>query len=253
MQLTGCTTVVTGAARGIGRAMALRFAREGSNLALIDLRVDDIAETQALAQAQGVAARAYAADVSDEEAVCGVMERIVGDFGRIDVLVNNAGIVKDALLIKVRDGEIVDKLSLSNWQSVIDVNLTGVFLCGREAATHMVKRGQGGVIINISSVSRHGNTGQTNYSAAKAGVESMAVVWAKELARFGIRAGAIAPGYSRTDILSSMKPELLERIVAPVPAGRLGEPEEIAEAALFIARNDFFTGRCLDLDGGLRI
>ncbi|MBV6422377.1 MAG: 3-oxoacyl-[acyl-carrier-protein] reductase FabG [Steroidobacteraceae bacterium] len=253
MQLTGCTTVVTGAARGIGRAMALRFAREGSNLALIDLRVDDIAETQALAQAQGVAARAYAADVSDEDAVCGVMERIVGDFGRIDVLVNNAGIVKDALLIKVRDGEIVDKLSLSNWQSVIDVNLTGVFLCGREAATHMVKRGQGGVIINISSVSRHGNTGQTNYSAAKAGVESMAVVWAKELARFGIRAGAIAPGYSRTDILSSMKPELLERIVAPVPAGRLGEPEEIAEAALFIARNDFFTGRCLDLDGGLRI
>ncbi|MGD9597477.1 MAG: SDR family oxidoreductase [Steroidobacteraceae bacterium] len=253
MQLTGCTTVVTGAARGIGRAMALRFAREGSNLALIDLRAEDIGETQSLALALGVQARAYGADVSDEQAVCGAMERIVADFGRIDVLVNNAGIVKDALLIKVRDGEIVDKLSLSHWQSVIDVNLTGVFLCGREAATHMVKRGQGGVIINISSVSRHGNTGQTNYSAAKAGVESMAVVWAKELARYGIRAGAIAPGYSRTDILSAMKPELLERIVAPVPAGRLGEPEEIAEAALFIARNDFFTGRCLDLDGGLRI
>ncbi|HQZ81352.1 MAG TPA: SDR family oxidoreductase [Steroidobacteraceae bacterium] len=253
MHLTGCTTVVTGAARGIGRAMALRFAREGSNLALIDLRIEDLAETQSLAQDLGVEARTYAANVADEEAVCAVMERIVADFGRIDVLVNNAGIVKDALLIKVRDGEVIDKLSLSNWQAVIDVNLTGVFLCGREAATHMVKQGRGGVIINISSVSRHGNTGQTNYSAAKAGVESMAVVWAKELARYGIRAGAIAPGYSRTDILSSMKPELLERIVAPVPAGRLGEPEEIAEAALFIARNDFFTGRCLDLDGGLRI
>ncbi len=253
MQLTGCTTVVTGAARGIGRAMALRFAREGSNLALIDLRLEDLAATASLVQDLGVEVRGYAANVADEQAVCGVMEEIVADFGRIDVLVNNAGIVKDALLIKVRDGEVVDKLSLSNWQSVIDVNLTGVFLCGREAATHMVKRGQGGVIINISSVSRHGNTGQTNYSAAKAGVESMAVVWAKELARYGIRAGAIAPGYSRTDILSSMKPELLERIVAPVPAGRLGEPEEIAEAALFIARNDFFTGRCLDLDGGLRI
>ncbi|HQX48022.1 MAG TPA: SDR family oxidoreductase, partial [Steroidobacteraceae bacterium] len=249
MHLTGCTTVVTGAARGIGRAMALRFAREGSNLALIDLRIEDLAETQSLAQDLGVEARTYAANVADEEAVCAVMERIVADFGRIDVLVNNAGIVKDALLIKVRDGEVIDKLSLSNWQAVIDVNLTGVFLCGREAATHMVKQGRGGVIINISSVSRHGNTGQTNYSAAKAGVESMAVVWAKELARYGIRAGAIAPGYSRTDILSSMKPELLERIVAPVPAGRLGEPEEIAEAALFIARNDFFTGRCLDLDG----
>ncbi|HQW10194.1 MAG TPA: SDR family oxidoreductase [Steroidobacteraceae bacterium] len=253
MHLTGCTTVVTGAARGIGRAMALRFAREGSNLALIDLRIEDLAETQSLAQDLGVEARTYAANVADEEAVCAVMEGIVADFGRIDVLVNNAGIVKDALLIKVRDGEVIDKLSLSNWQAVIDVNLTGVFLCGREAATHMVKQGRGGVIINISSVSRHGNTGQTNYSAAKAGVESMAVVWAKELARYGIRAGAIAPGYSRTDILSSMKPELLERIVAPVPAGRLGEPEEIAEAALFIARNDFFTGRCLDLDGGLRI
>ena len=253
MHLTGCTTVVTGAARGIGRAMALRFAREGSNLALIDLRIEDLAETQSLAQDLGVEARTYAANVADEEAVCAVMERIVADFGRIDVLVNNAGIVKDALLIKVRDGEVIDKLSLSNWQAVIDVNLTGVFLCGREAATHMVKQGRGGVIINISSVSRHGNTGQTNYSAAKAGVESMAVVWAKELARYGIRAGAIAPGYSHTDILSSMKPELLERIVAPVPAGHLGEPEEIAEAALFIARNDFFTGRCLDLDGGLRI
>lgn len=253
MHLTGCTTVVTGAARGIGRAMALRFAREGSNLALIDLRVEDLGETQSLAQDLGVEARIYAANVADEQAVCAVMERIVADFGRIDVLVNNAGIVKDSLLIKVRDGEVIDKLSLSNWQAVIDVNLTGVFLCGREAATHMVKQGRGGVIINISSVSRHGNTGQTNYSAAKAGVESMAVVWAKELARYGIRAGAIAPGYSRTDILSSMKPELLERIVAPVPAGRLGEPEEIAEAALFIARNDFFTGRCLDLDGGLRI
>ena len=253
MQLTGCTTVVTGAARGIGRAMALRFAREGSNLALIDLRLEDLAATASLVQDLGVEVRGYAANVADEQAVCGVMEEIVADFGRIDVLVNNAGIVKDALLIKVRDGEVVDKLSLSNWQSVIDVNLTGVFLCGREAATHMVKRGQGGVIIHSSSVSRHGNTGQTNYSAAKAGVESMAVVWAKELARYGIRAGAIAPGYSRTDILSSMKPELLERIVAPVPAGRLGEPEEIAEAALFIARNDFFTGRCLDLDGGLRI
>lgn len=253
MHLTGCTTVVTGAARGIGRAMALRFAREGSNLALIDLRVEDLGETQSLAQDLGVEARIYAANVADEQAVCAVMERIVADFGRIDVLVNNAGIVKDSLLIKVRDGEVIDKLSLSNWQAVIDVNLTGVFLCGREAATHMVKQGRGGVIINISSVSRHGNTGQTNYSAAKAGVESMAVVWAKELARYGIRAGAIAPGYSRTDILSSMRPELLERIVAPVPAGRLGEPEEIAEAALFIARNDFFTGRCLDLDGGLRI
>ncbi len=253
MHLTGCTVVVTGAARGLGRAIALRFAKEGSNLALIDLRLEDLSETQSLAQALGVQARCYAANVSSEEAVCGVMEKIAADFGRLDVLVNNAGIVRDALLVKVKEGQIVDKLSLTNWQTVIDVNLTGVFLCAREAATHMIKGGRGGLIINISSVSRHGNMGQSNYSAAKAGVESMAVVWAKELARYGIRAAAIAPGYSRTEILSSMKPELLERIVAPVPVKRLGEPEEIAEGAVFIARNDFFTARCLDLDGGLRI
>lgn len=253
MNLTGCTVVVTGAARGIGRALALRFAREGGHLALIDLSAENLAETQALVKAHGVEARCYAANVASEEAVCATMERIAKDFGRLDVLVNNAGILKDALLVKVRDGKVLDRMSLATWQAVIDVNLTGVFLCGREAAAHMVRFGAGGLIINISSVSRHGNVGQSNYSAAKAGVEAMAVTWAKELARYGIRAASIAPGLTRTDILSSMKPELLERMVAPVPMHRLGEPDEIADAALFIARNDFFTARCLDLDGGLRI
>jgi 3-oxoacyl-[acyl-carrier protein] reductase len=136
---------------------------------------------------------------------------------------------------------------------VVNVNLTGVFLCGREAAARMVKFGQGGVIINISSISRHGNVGQTNYAATKAGVAAMTVVWAKELARYGIRAGAIAPGFTATEILSSMRPEVLQRVIAPVPLRRLGEPAEIAHAALFIVENDFFTGRCIDLDGGLRL
>jgi 3-oxoacyl-[acyl-carrier protein] reductase len=181
------------------------------------------------------------------------MDRIVSDFGRLDVVINNAGILRDALLVKVKDGEIVGKMSLAQWQAVIDVNLTGVFLCGREAAERMIRLRSGGVIINISSVSRHGNAGQTNYSAAKAGVTALTVVWAKELARHGIRTGAIAPAGTRTDILSSMRPEMLEKLMAPVPLRRLGEPEEIAAAAAFIVSNDFFSGRCIDLDGGLRI
>jgi 3-oxoacyl-[acyl-carrier protein] reductase len=144
-------------------------------------------------------------------------------------------------------------MSLSQWQAVIDVNLTGVFLCGREAAERMVGLGNGGVIINISSISRHGNVGQSNYTAAKAGVASLAVVWARELARYGIRVGAIAPGFTHTSILEAMKPEILEKMIAPVPLGRLGEPAEIAHAARFIFENDFFTGRVIDLDGGLRL
>jgi 3-oxoacyl-[acyl-carrier protein] reductase len=133
------------------------------------------------------------------------------------------------------------------------VNLTGVFLCGREAAECMVEGGKGGVIVNISSISKDGNMGQTNYSAAKAGVASMTTVWAKELARYGIRVGAIAPGFCATDILSGMTPETLARVTAPVPLKRLGEPREIAHTAAFIVENDFFTGRTIAVDGGLRL
>jgi 3-oxoacyl-[acyl-carrier protein] reductase len=167
--------------------------------------------------------------------------------------VNNAGIVRDGLLVKVKDGAVVGEMSLEHWNAVIGVNLTGVFLCAREAAKHMIEHGNGGVIVNISSISRLGNAGQSNYSAAKAGVESMAVVWAKELARYGIRAGSVAPGFTHTEILSSMRPEVLNKLTAPVPLKRLGLPEEIAHAVLFIFENDFFTGRCLEVDGGLRL
>jgi 3-oxoacyl-[acyl-carrier protein] reductase len=157
------------------------------------------------------------------------------------------------LLIKVKDGAVVGRMKLDQWQAVIDVNLTGVFLCGREAAEHMINAGQGGLIVNISSISKAGNAGQTNYSATKAGVTAMAVVWARELARFGIRAASIAPGFTRTDLLAGMPPEMLEKVTAPVPLRRLGLTEEIAHAAIFIAENDFFTGRAIDIDGGLRL
>jgi 3-oxoacyl-[acyl-carrier protein] reductase len=253
MQLTHKTVAITGGGRGIGRALAERFGRDGAQVALLDVNAADLETTRSALEAAGVVARSYHVNVAVEEEVVAAMDRIVADFGGLDVMVNNAGILRDALLVKAKDGAIVGKMSLAQWQAVIDVNLTGVFLCGREAAERMIRRGSGGVIINISSISRHGNAGQTNYSAAKAGVAALTVVWAKELARYGIRTGTIAPGGVRTEILASMRPDMLERLVTPVPLQRLGEPEEIAAAAAFIVSNDFFTGRCIDIDGGFRV
>ncbi len=181
------------------------------------------------------------------------LDGVVRDLGGLDVMVNNAGITRDGLLVKVKDGEVVAKMPLAKWHEVIGVNLTGVFLGGREAAARMIGLGKGGVIVNISSVSRCGNFGQTNYSAAKAGVTAMTVVWAKELARYGIRSAAIAPGFCATDILSAMSPEVLAKVTAPVPLGRLGDPAEVAHSAVYIVENDFYNGRVIELDGGLRL
>ena len=253
MQIKDKTIVITGAARGIGRALAVRFASQGAHIALLDLDAADLEAATKQCRDLGVRASAFAADVSSEAQVSSALDHVVRDFGALDVIINNAGIVKDALLVKVKDGEIVGKMTLQQWQAVIDVNLTGVFLCAREAAIRMIQLAKGGVIVNISSISRQGNTGQTNYTAAKSGVASMTVVWAKELARYGIRVGCVAPGFTHTDILAAMKPEVLEKVIAPVPLKRLGEPDEIAHAVQFIVENDFFTGRCLDLDGGLRL
>lgn len=156
------------------------------------------------------------------------------------------------MLLKVKDG-VVQKLSLAQWQSVIDVNLTGVFLCTREVAAKMLELKCEGAIVNISSVSRAGNMGQSNYSAAKAGIASLTVVWAKELARYGIRVGAVAPGFIGTEMVASMKPEALERMTSAIPLRRLGTPEEIAQAVTFIFESDYFTGRVLEMDGGIRL
>ena len=253
MDIHGKTVVITGAGGGIGRALASDFASCGADLALLDVHRENLHETAAACAGHGITARCYVASTSDETEVIRAFDRVVADFGRLDGLINNAGIVRDAMLIKVRDGEIVGKMTLEQWQAVIDVNLTGVFLCGREAAERMIKLKRGGVIVNISSISRAGNAGQTNYSAAKAGVAALTVTWAKELARYQIRVGAVAPGFIRTPMVAGMKPDVLAKMTAPVPLGRLGEPLEIAQTVRFIFANEFVTGRCLEIDGGLRL
>jgi 3-oxoacyl-[acyl-carrier protein] reductase len=253
MQLDGKVVVITGSGRGIGRAMALAFARKRADVALLDLNPTDLDETRMQCEAAGVRAKSYVCNVAHEDEVSGTLDAVVQELGRLDVMINNAGITKDALLVKVQDGKVVGKMSMDQWRAVIDVNLTGVFLGAREAAARMIALGNGGCIISTSSISRAGNMGQSNYSATKAGVAAMTVVWAKELARFGIRAGAIAPGFTRTEILDAMKPEMIERALHGVPLRRMAEPAEMAHAAIFIAENDFFSGRVIEVDGAQRI
>jgi 3-oxoacyl-[acyl-carrier protein] reductase len=226
--------VVTGGAQGLGLAIAQGLADKGARLALVDLNQDKLDSAVASCEERGVQARSYRVNVAREDEVCQLFDQVVKDFGALDGLVNNAGITRDGMLLKAKDGEIVKKMSLEQWQAVIDVNLTGVFLCGREAAAKMVELGNGGVIINLSSVSRAGNIGQTNYSAAKAGVAAMTVTWAKELARYNIRSAAIAPGFMGTEMVTSMKPDALARLSALIPLKRVGDPAEIASTAVFI-------------------
>jgi len=253
MELKDKVIVITGAARGLGAAMARRFASQGASLALVDL---DASSMQSIASECGELAanvKTYGANVAEEQDVVDLFNTIRSDFGALDGLVNNAGITRDALLVKFKDGELVSKMSLENWQAVMNVNLTGVFLCGREAAQHMVELGSKGVIVNISSISRAGNMGQTNYSATKAGVHAMAVTWAKELARYGIRAAAVAPGFINTEMVAGMKPEAREKLTAGIPVRRMGEPDEIASAVEFIFANDYISGRIIEVDGALRL
>lgn len=251
MNLTDKVIVVTGGGQGLGRQMAVEFAKAGAKLALIDLNEEQLAETVTLIEQAGSQAKYYLANVSDEAQVIAAFNQINDDFNGFDGLVNNAGILRDGMFIKVKGGEIVSKMSLEQFQSVIDVNLTGVFLCGREAAEHMIKNGRKGVIINMSSVARGGNMGQTNYAASKAGVVAMTVTWARELGRHGIRVGAIAPGVIRTAMTDAMKPEMRERLEKMKPVGRLGEAVEIAHTAKYIFENEFFTGRVVEIDGGI--
>ena len=253
MDLKEKNIVVTGGGQGLGLAMALEFAKAGANLSLIDINEAPLKEAVNQCEALGVKATSYICNVSKEGEVIAVFDEIEKDHELIHGLINNAGILRDGLLIKVKDGEIQKRMSLGEWQAVIDVNLTGVFLCGREAATKMIENQVPGCIINISSISKSGNAGQTNYSAAKAGVSAMATVWAKELARYGIRSAAIAPGFIATEMVAGMKPEALEKMSSGIPLKRLGEPSEVAHAARFIMENDYLSGRVVELDAALRL
>lgn len=251
MQIKGSVCAVTGAGRGLGRRIATMLAAEGAAVYACDVGKDSFRDFKDEAAGAGWNINFSACDVSDEASVCAFFAGIAAREKKLDVLVNNAGIIRDGLLVKVKDGQVA-KMPLEDFNRVINVNLTGVFLCGREAAAIMAANG-GGVIINMSSVCRAGNFGQTNYSAAKAGVDAMTVAWSKELARGKIRVAAIAPGYVNTEMVAAIKPDVLEKIKARIPLKRLGEMDEIAATVRFIINNDFVTGRILEIDGGLRI
>ena len=252
MELRESVIAITGAGQGLGQMMAITLAHCGAELALMDVNEQALKETQDQCHMLGVKALTYCVDVTSEVQVEQVFGDIVTDFGRLDGLINNAGILRDGLLVKVKDGQ-VSKMSLEQFNSVINVNLTGTFLCGREAAFRMIETNCRGVIINISSVARAGNIGQTNYAASKAAVATLATTWGKELARYGIRAAAIAPGVIETPMAAQMKPEAIARLEAMIPAGRMGKTSEIANAVKFIFENDYINGRVIEVDGGIRM
>ncbi|WP_282042159.1 SDR family oxidoreductase [Halomonas alimentaria] len=253
MQLQNSVIAITGGARGLGLAMAAMLGRQGARLALLDTDAATLDEAVTGLHGAGVEARAFVTNVADEASVKQAFADISASMGPVSGLVNNAGILRDALLVKAREGKVEKTMSLEQWQSVIDVNLTGVFLCGREAAAQMVEAGNEGVIVNISSISRAGNMGQSNYAACKAGVVALTTTWARELARHGIRVGAVAPGFIETEMTASMRQDMLDKLTSGVPLKRLGQPENIAQSVQFIFENDYFTGRVIECDGGLRL
>lgn len=243
-RLAGRVALITGAGQGIGRAIALRFAQEGAKVVALDVVPDGINALVSEIKAAGGEALAVVCDVTQREQVAAAVGAALDAFGQIDILCNNAGITRDARLVKMTEEQ---------FDQVIAVNLKGVFNMTQAVAPHMIERGYGRIITTSSVVGLYGNFGQTNYVASKAGVIGMTRVWARELGPKGITANAVAPGFIATDMVKTVPQEVLDRFVNMTPLRRLGQPEDIANAFLFLASDEaaFVNGAVLSVDGGL--
>jgi 3-oxoacyl-[acyl-carrier protein] reductase len=252
MRLEDTKLIVTGAAQGMGRHFALRIAEAGGQVAAGDVNEAGLAALAEESKAAKGKVHTRRLNVADEIDVASFVAFAHQAMGGLNGLVNNAGILRDGLLVK-RDKATgaITKLTREQWQAVIDVNLTGATLMARDTAAKMAETGDKGVIVNISSIARHGNRGQSNYAAAKAALATNAKTWAVELASFGIRVGAVAPGMIETPMTQGMNQKARDALVAAIPVGRVGVPEDIWLAVRFIIECDYFNGRTIDVDGGL--
>lgn len=251
MKLTDVKAIITGAAGGLGGAFALELARAGARVVAGDTNAAGLrklsSEAAELPGQLSIAKLDITDEASVQEFVASAAERMEG----LNTLINSAGIARDGLLLSKDDGGEIKTLPLAQWRKVLDVNLTGQFLMARELAAHVVRSGTTeAVIVNLSSIARAGNPGQSNYAASKAGLDACTRTWALELARHGIRVGGVAPGVTETGFLEGFSEEALTRLRAGIPLGRLGRPEEIWRAVRFIIEDDFFTGRTVEVDGG---
>lgn len=248
MILENRVAIITGGAAGIGKATAKRFAEEGAKVVICDL-----ADEAGKQVAKAIGGDYYNVNVTDRGAVQAWVDDVFEKYGQIDVLVNNAGILKDGLFVRVKEGKLTKQMSEENFDLVIDVNLKGVFNCAQAVAPYMIKGG-GGVILNATSiVGLDGNFGQTNYVASKAGVIGMTKVWARELGPHQIRVNAVAPGFTLTEMVKQMPDKILDSMIAKTPMRRMGEPVDIANAYLFLASDQasFISGVTLRVDGGI--
>ncbi len=254
MKLEDLKIIITGGAQGMGRHFALRLAEAGAQVAVGDVNEVGLAETlEASKSATKGKVHARRLNVADEADVASFVAWAHGAMGGLNGLVNNAGILRDGLLVKKdRETGAVKVLSKEQWDAVIGVNLTGATLITRDVVAKMVETNQRpGVIVNISSIARHGNRGQSNYTAAKAALAANTVTWSKEFASFGVRVGAVAPGMIETPMTQGMNQKARDGLVAAIPVGRIGLPEDIWLGVKFVLECDYFNGRCIDVDGGL--
>lgn len=252
MKLQDLKIVVSGAASGMGRHFSLRLVEAGAQVAAGDVNEGGLAETAAMAKGPGKL-HTRKLNVADEADVGSFVAWAHGAMGGLNGLINNAGILRDGLLVKKdRETGQIKTLTKEQWDAVIGVNLTGATLLARDCVAKMASTGtRPGVVVNMSSVARHGNRGQSNYSAAKAALAANTKTWSLEWAPFGIRCGAIAPGMVETPMTQGMNQKARDALVAAIPVGRIGTPEDLWVAVRFVLECDYFDGRTIDVDGGL--